>query len=138
MTVEEGAQGSPPARDPRHHRADRNAQQLGAFRVGQLFERDQQQGFALLDRKPRQRCQQVHAQARVRVGAALGIGPVLPLFGTLAASLAYLCPLLLSVVVCVALCAPPLARTPAARRCLRRPPVRARAPRVLRTLENPR
>jgi len=80
----------------------------------------------------------VRACAVVVAVAWLGIGPVLPLFGTLAASLAYLCPLLLSVVVCVALCAPPLARTPAARRCLRRPVSPTRAPRVLRALENPR
>ncbi|WP_329221108.1 SRPBCC family protein [Streptomyces sp. NBC_01485] len=68
----------------------------------------------------------------------LGLESLLLLFGPFAASLAYLCPLLLSVAVCVALFASPLSRTPAARRCLRRPPVRARAPRVLRALKDPR
>ena len=60
------------------------------------------------------------------------------LFGPFAASLAYLCPLLLTVAVCAALFKAPLSRTPAARRCLRTPPTRACAPRLLRTLENPR
>ncbi|MGW0597826.1 hypothetical protein ACWD11_11855 [Streptomyces sp. NPDC002776] len=63
---------------------------------------------------------------------------VLPAFGPLAAAMAFLWPLLLAVVCCLTLVAPPLPGTPAARRCLRRPPARARAPRLLRTLEDPR
>ncbi|MCH5676362.1 SRPBCC family protein [Streptomyces gilvus] len=69
---------------------------------------------------------------------ALAPAASLPLFGPFTASLAYLCPLLLTVAVCVALFKAPLPCTPAARRCLRTPPTRIRAPRVLRTLENPR
>ncbi|MGW5634526.1 hypothetical protein [Streptomyces sp. NPDC003832] len=68
----------------------------------------------------------------------LGVESVLRLLGPFAASGAYLCPLLLAVAICVALFKEPLAGTPAARRCLRRPPTRIRAPRLLRTLENPR
>ena len=68
----------------------------------------------------------------------LGLDSLLRLFGPFAASLAYLCPLLLSLAVCVALFKAPLAATPAARRCLRRPRTGMRAPRVLRVLENPR
>ncbi|MCL7427429.1 hypothetical protein [Streptomyces sp. YS415] len=63
---------------------------------------------------------------------------VLPAFGPLAAPMAFLWPLLLAVVCCLTLVAPPLPSTPAARRCLRRPPTRARAPRLLHTLEDPR
>ncbi|GAA3218503.1 hypothetical protein MTQ10_08425 [Streptomyces sp. XM83C] len=62
----------------------------------------------------------------------------LRLLGPFAASTAYLCPLLLAVALCAALCAAPLPGTPAARRCLRRPPTRACAPRLLDTLETPR
>ncbi|MEV6613334.1 hypothetical protein AB0N31_05510 [Streptomyces sp. NPDC051051] len=68
----------------------------------------------------------------------LGWESFLRLLGPFAASTAYLLPLLLSVVVCLALFTSPLACTPAARRCLRTPPARARAPRLLRTLESPR
>ncbi|MER6672334.1 hypothetical protein [Streptomyces sp. NPDC000983] len=68
----------------------------------------------------------------------LGVESALRLLGPFAASGAYLCPLLLAVAICVALFKEPLAGTPAARRCLRRPPTRIRAPRLLRTLENPR
>jgi hypothetical protein len=68
----------------------------------------------------------------------LALDSLLRLLGPLAASMAHLFPLLLAVAVCVALFKQPLAATPAARRCLRRPATRVRAPRVLRTLENPR
>ncbi|MFI2431057.1 hypothetical protein [Streptomyces sp. NPDC018693] len=69
---------------------------------------------------------------------AAGLDPALRALGPLAASLAFLCPLLLSVALCLALLTPPLAGTPAARRCLRRPPTGVSAPRLLRALENPR
>ncbi len=68
----------------------------------------------------------------------LGLESLLRLLGPFAASAAYLCPLLLAAAVCVALFKSPLPGTPAARRCLRQPLTRARAPRLLRTLENPR
>ncbi|MFE3857183.1 hypothetical protein ACFXPN_39350 [Streptomyces griseorubiginosus] len=68
----------------------------------------------------------------------LGQERFLRLFGPLAASMAYVWPLLLAVVISLALFTSPLAGTPAARRCLRQPPTRVRAPRVLRTLETPR
>ncbi|MEV0174855.1 hypothetical protein AB0I00_27505 [Streptomyces sp. NPDC050803] len=68
----------------------------------------------------------------------LGLESTLRLLGPYAAPLAYLCPLLLTVAVCAALFKTPLSCTPAARRCLRRPPTRVCAPRLLRTLENPR
>jgi hypothetical protein len=70
--------------------------------------------------------------------AGLGQGSGLRLLGPFAASTAYLCPLLLAVAICLALFKAPLARTPAARRCLRVPPTPVRAPRLLHTLENPR
>ncbi len=68
----------------------------------------------------------------------LGLGPSVGLFGPLAPAMAFLCPLLCAVAVATALFAAPLSGTPAARRCLRRPPTRACAPRVLRALETPR
>ncbi|MEV5728426.1 MULTISPECIES: hypothetical protein [Streptomyces] len=68
----------------------------------------------------------------------LAQGSALRLLGPFAASTAFLCPLLLAVAICLALFKAPLARTPAARRCLRTPPTRACAPRLLRALENPR
>ncbi|GLW44397.1 hypothetical protein Stsp02_00590 [Streptomyces sp. NBRC 14336] len=68
----------------------------------------------------------------------LGLESVLLLLGPFAASAAYLCPLLLAAAVCAALFKSPLPTTPAARRCLRQPPTSTRAPRLLRTLENPR
>ncbi|MGV9554614.1 hypothetical protein [Streptomyces sp. NPDC003522] len=80
----------------------------------------------------------VRALAVTVACTGLGWESFLRLLGPFAASAAYLLPLLLSVVVCLALFTPPLARTPAARRCLRTPPARARAPRLLRTLEGPR
>ncbi|MFG2467653.1 hypothetical protein ACGFXB_19635 [Streptomyces canus] len=75
----------------------------------------------------------------VIVGATgLGLERFLHLFGPLAASMAYVSPLLLAVVISLALFTSPLPGTPAARRCLRRPATRVRAPRVLRALETPR
>jgi hypothetical protein len=68
----------------------------------------------------------------------LGLDSFLRLFGPLAPAMAYLCPLLLIVALSVALFAPPLPGTPAARRCLREAPTRTRAPRLLRTLETRR
>ncbi|MFG2942421.1 hypothetical protein [Streptomyces sp. NPDC048282] len=50
-------------------------------------------------------------------------------------TVAFLVPFLLVVALFLALSTPPLATTPAARRCLRTPPVRVTAPRVLSTLE---
>ncbi|MEU9334486.1 hypothetical protein AB0D49_15195 [Streptomyces sp. NPDC048290] len=68
----------------------------------------------------------------------LGMEALLRLFGPLAPAMAYLWPLLLLWVVALALFLPPLPTTPAARRCLRAPATRVRAPRLPRTLENPR
>ncbi|WP_089098727.1 hypothetical protein [Streptomyces hyaluromycini] len=65
-------------------------------------------------------------------GTGLSRGPVL---GTLAPTVAFLVPLLLVVALFLALVKSPLATTPAARRCLRTPPARVTAPRILRTLE---
>ncbi|MEU6593306.1 hypothetical protein ABZ923_29465 [Streptomyces sp. NPDC046881] len=59
----------------------------------------------------------------------------LPGPAALADSMAYLCPLLLVLCVFLALFKAPLAATPAARRCLRAPATRTRAPRLLKTLE---
>jgi hypothetical protein len=67
----------------------------------------------------------------------LGLGSLLSLFGPVAAAMAYLCPLLLAVAISVALFMSPLSCTPAARRCLRTPPTRVCAPRLLATLERP-
>ncbi|MFC4504156.1 MULTISPECIES: hypothetical protein [Streptomyces] len=67
------------------------------------------------------------AEIAVRAGVVafavtgFGLESGLRLFGPFAASLAYLCPLLLSVAVCVALFKAPLAGTPAARRVPRAP-----------------
>ncbi|MET8974251.1 hypothetical protein ABZX85_01395 [Streptomyces sp. NPDC004539] len=55
-----------------------------------------------------------------------------------AASLMFAIPPLLLVAACLALFASPLPCVPAARRCVRRAPARARAPRLTRTLETPR
>ncbi|WP_265566606.1 hypothetical protein [Streptomyces hygroscopicus] len=52
-------------------------------------------------------------------GTGFGAVSVIRFFGSLAPTVAYLCPLLLALVISVALFAPPSARTPAARRCLR-------------------
>ena len=65
----------------------------------------------------------------------LGLESGVHVFGGLAPTVAYLCPLLLAVAISLALLKAPLACTPAARRCLRAPVTRAHAPRVLRTLE---
>ncbi|OIJ99787.1 hypothetical protein [Streptomyces colonosanans] len=67
--------------------------------------------------------------------ACAGLGSFLHLFGTFEAAMAYLFPLLLAVAVSVALFMSPLSCTPAARRCLRTPPTRACAPRLLAALE---
>ncbi|MFD3590175.1 hypothetical protein [Streptomyces sp. NPDC058683] len=73
------------------------------------------------------------ARALTAVGCAAGLsqGPVLD---ALSPAVAFLVPLLLVVALSLALFAPPLATTPAARRCLRTPPTRVTAPRVLGTL----
>ncbi|MER5792987.1 hypothetical protein [Streptomyces sp. NPDC001980] len=65
-------------------------------------------------------------------GTALSQGPVL---GALSPTVAFLVPLLLVVTLFLAFFKSPLATTPAARRCLRTPPSRVTAPRILRTLE---
>ncbi|MEU6776231.1 hypothetical protein [Streptomyces sp. NPDC046759] len=65
----------------------------------------------------------------------LGLESLLRLFGSFAATVAYLCPLVLVVAGSLAVFKAPLAGTPAARRCLRAPVTRARTPRVLRRLE---
>ncbi|MFE9453344.1 hypothetical protein [Streptomyces sp. NPDC006739] len=67
--------------------------------------------------------------------AGLGLRSALRVFGSLAPTVAYACPLLLLVAIGLALLKPPLATTPAARRCLRAPVTPVRAPRLLRTLE---
>ncbi|MFF5495532.1 hypothetical protein [Streptomyces aquilus] len=67
-----------------------------------------------------------------------GYGSLLRLTGPLAPLFFYWMPALTLVALALALFAPPLSGTPAARRCLRRPPTRAYAPRLLHTLENPR
>ncbi|MFD9001060.1 hypothetical protein ACFV0T_08840 [Streptomyces sp. NPDC059582] len=82
-------------------------------------------------------CVELAVRAAVITVACTGLGvrSVLLFFGPFAASMAYLWPLLLTTVVCVALYKQPLARTPAARRCLR---TTGRARLILRPLENPR
>ncbi|GAB2726658.1 hypothetical protein [Streptomyces bullii] len=80
----------------------------------------------------------VRALVIIAACRGLGVEPALGLSGPLAPAAAYTCPLLLTVAIPLALFTSPLSRTPAARRCLRRPPTRVRAPRVLRTLETPR
>ncbi|MFD3504680.1 hypothetical protein ACFWWT_22865 [Streptomyces sp. NPDC058676] len=70
--------------------------------------------------------------------SGLGLEQFLRLFGPLAASMAYVWPLFLAVTISLALFKAPSSCTPAARRCLRQPPTSVRAPRLLRTLENPR
>ncbi|MGW1160576.1 SRPBCC family protein [Streptomyces sp. NPDC002519] len=67
----------------------------------------------------------------------LGLRSLIRLFGPFAATMAYLCPLLLTLAISVALFKEPLAGTPAARRCLRTPPTRVGAPRLLAALERP-
>lgn len=70
-------------------------------------------------------------------GTGLILGSVAGPSGELAPVVAYLCPMLLLVAMSLALFKAPLAGTPAARRCRRTPPVRARTPRLLCCLENP-
>ncbi|MFI9243032.1 hypothetical protein ACIGXF_10610 [Streptomyces sp. NPDC053086] len=65
----------------------------------------------------------------------LGRGSLPGPTGPAADTLAYVCPLLLVVGISLALFKAPLAQTPAARRCLRTPPTRVHAPRLLGTLE---
>lgn len=65
----------------------------------------------------------------------LGLESLLRLFGSFADTVAYLCPLVLVLAGSLAVFKAPLARTPAARRCLRAPVTQARTPRVLRRLE---
>ncbi|WEO95243.1 SRPBCC family protein [Streptomyces sp. FXJ1.172] len=65
----------------------------------------------------------------------LGLEPLLRLSGPFADAVAYLCPLLLVVAISLALFKAPLGCTPAARRCPRECAGEARAPRVLRMLE---
>ncbi|MFE3168500.1 hypothetical protein [Streptomyces sp. NPDC059224] len=74
------------------------------------------------------------ARALTAVGCVAGLsrGPVLD---DLSPAVAFLVPLLLVVALSLALGAPPLATTPAARRCRRTPSARVTAPRVLRALE---
>ncbi|MFC5955509.1 hypothetical protein ACFP51_13720 [Streptomyces pratens] len=67
-------------------------------------------------------------------GTALALRPA----ALLGPAGAFLSPLLLVAAIAAALLAPPLPRTPAARRCLRTPPDPVRPPRLLRTLETPR
>ncbi|MGI5437850.1 hypothetical protein ACQEV4_10550 [Streptomyces shenzhenensis] len=69
--------------------------------------------------------------------AGLGLGSFVPLFGSLAPTVAFLFPLLLLVAMALALLKAPLPGTPAARRCRRTAPARARAPRLLCTLAHP-
>ncbi|MET7288137.1 hypothetical protein [Streptomyces sp. NPDC005573] len=69
--------------------------------------------------------------------AGLGRGPFLRAFGPLTAAVAYLCPLLLMLLLSLALFKAPFASTPAARRCLRTPVIQTGVPCVLRTLERP-
>lgn len=71
-------------------------------------------------------------------GAGLWTQSVLPAFGPLAVPMAFCWPLFLTVTFFTTLFASPLPCTPAARRCLREAPTRARSPRLLRTLETPR
>ncbi|MFF4753520.1 hypothetical protein ACWD5R_09965 [Streptomyces sp. NPDC002514] len=70
-------------------------------------------------------------------GTGLALGSPGRAFGALGPAVAYLCPLLLLVAMSLALFKAPLPGTPAARRCLRTPPARARAPRLLCSLESP-
>jgi len=79
----------------------------------------------------------VRALVVTAAGTGLFLDPFLRLSGPVAALMAYVCPLLLAVVIAFALFTSPLPGTPAARRCLRTPPTWARAPRLLATLEHP-
>ncbi|QNP70121.1 hypothetical protein IAG44_12115 [Streptomyces roseirectus] len=76
-------------------------------------------------------------RAVVLTVACVGIGTG-PELGGHSAPLMFVIPQLLLVAACLALFKAPLPCVPAARRCVRRAPARARAPRVLRALESPR
>lgn len=80
----------------------------------------------------------VRALAIVLACTGFGYGSLLRLTGPFAPLFFYATPLLATVALSLALFAPPRSTTPAARRCLRTPPTRVRAPRLLRTLENQR
>ena len=67
-----------------------------------------------------------------------GYGSLLRLTGPFAPLFFYATPPLALVALALALLAPPLPTTPAARRCLRTPPTRVLAPRLLCALENQR
>ncbi|MFC3575535.1 hypothetical protein ACFOZ0_20095 [Streptomyces yaanensis] len=84
-------------------------------------------------------CAELAVRALIVATACTGLGldSFLRLFGPFAAAMAYLCPLLLAVAISLALFKTPLSCTPAARRCLRTPPTRVPAPRLLCTLEWP-
>lgn len=77
----------------------------------------------------------VRALVIALAGTGFGYGSLLRLTGPFAPLFFYAMPLLAVVALSLALFAPPLSTTPAARRCLRTPPTRVRAPRLLRTLE---
>jgi hypothetical protein len=66
-----------------------------------------------------------------------GPGPLAAVVGPLGPETVFAYPLLAAVATTLALIKTPLPGTPAARRCLRTPPLRTGAPRVLRTLEAP-
>ncbi|MER6632692.1 hypothetical protein ABT301_31480 [Streptomyces sp. NPDC000987] len=70
--------------------------------------------------------------------ALLDYGHLLPPAGPLSPLLSFTTPVLSLVALSLALFAPPLPTTPAARRCLRTPSTHTRAPRLLRTLEDHR
>ncbi|MDH6219844.1 hypothetical protein [Streptomyces pseudovenezuelae] len=74
------------------------------------------------------------AMAIVLACTGFGYGGLLRLTGPFAPLFFYAMPLLALVLLSLALLAPPLPTTPAARRCLRRP-ARTRAPRLLATLD---
>jgi hypothetical protein len=76
----------------------------------------------------------VRALAIVVACTGFGYGGLLRLTGPFAPLFFYATPLLTLVLLSLALLAPPLPTTPAARRCLRTPPARTRAPRLLGTL----
>ena len=70
LAVEQTAQRGPRAAHARHHRAHRDVQHLGHLGIAELLDAHQQQRLALLGRQPRQRGQQVQAQADVDAGVA--------------------------------------------------------------------
>ncbi|MGW2519724.1 hypothetical protein ACWC09_22435 [Streptomyces sp. NPDC001617] len=80
----------------------------------------------------------LRALATTLACTAFGYGSLLHLTAPLSPLLFYAIPPLALVALSLALFAPPLPTTPAARRCLRTPPRRTRAPRLLRTLESHR